>query len=59
MGAAHSRAASALEAVFFRNVAMPSGVVQSRRPPRETVVELTKQIAAAPSRADLVTLARA
>ena len=52
----HVPGASALEAVFFRNVAMPAGTVQSRRPPRETVVELTKQIAAAPSRADLVSL---
>ena len=52
----HVPGASALEAVFFRNVAMPAGTVQSRRPPRETVLELTKQIAATPSRADLVSL---
>ena len=52
----HIPGASALESVFFRDVAMPAGVVKSRRPPRETVAELTKQIAAAPSRADLVTL---
>lgn len=52
----HLVGGSPLEAVFFRDVALPSGVVKSRKPPRETVAELTKQIAAAPSRADLVAL---
>ena len=37
---------------------MPAGPVQSRRPPREVVVDLTRQKIAtsAPSRADLVSL---
>ena len=35
---------------------MPAGPVQSRRPPREVVVDLTRQIASAPSRTDLVSL---
>jgi len=52
----HIPAGSGLESVFFRTVALPAGRVQSRRPPRETVAELTKQIAAAPGRADLILL---
>jgi cellulose synthase operon protein C len=52
----HIPGGSALEAVFFRTVPMPAGPVLSRKPPRETVVELTRQIAAAPSRADLISL---
>lgn len=52
----HIPVASALEAVFFRTIALPAGPVQSRRPPKETVAELTKQISAAPGDAGLVTL---
>ena len=50
------QAGDALEPVFFRTVPMPAGPVLSRRPPRETVAELTRQIAGAPSRVDLVSL---
>jgi tetratricopeptide (TPR) repeat protein len=52
----HIATGSPLEAIFFRTVAMPAGPVQSRKPPREVVSELTKQIETAPSRADLVSL---
>ena len=52
----HIAGGSALESIFFRTVAMPAGPVLSRKPPRETVAELTKQIATAPSRADLISL---
>jgi len=47
---------SKLEAVFFRAVALPTGAVEIRRPPKETRVELTKLITAAPSEADLYAL---
>ena len=52
----HLNSAAALDAIFFRPVSLPGGVVPSRRPPRETVVELTKAIAAAPGRSDLLYL---
>ena len=52
----HIPAGSGLESVFFRTVALPAGPVQSRRPPRETVAELTKQIAATPGRTELILL---
>ncbi|HYP06633.1 MAG TPA: tetratricopeptide repeat protein [Bryobacteraceae bacterium] len=52
----HIAAGSPLEAVFFRTVTMPNGPIQSRKPPREVVAELTKQLAAAPGRADLLAL---
>jgi hypothetical protein len=49
-------AASKLEAVFFRTVALPGGSVAVRRPPKETRPELTKLIAAAPQEAELYSL---
>ena len=52
----HIAIGSPLEAVFFRTVNMPAGPVQSRKPPREVVVDLTRQIASAPARADLISL---
>ena len=45
-----------LEAVFFRNVLLPSGLVPVRRPPKETRPELGKLIGAAPNDAELVSL---
>jgi hypothetical protein len=52
----HIPAGSPLEAIFFKTVQMPAGPLQSRRPPRETVADLSKQIAAAPTRSDLLSL---
>jgi hypothetical protein len=49
-------AGNRLEAVFFRNVLLPSGQVPVRRPPKETRPELTKLIGAAPSDAELYSL---
>jgi hypothetical protein len=46
-------AASKLEAVFFRTVALPGGAVVVRRPPKETRPELGKLITAAPQDAEL------
>lgn len=48
--------ASRLQSIFFRNVALPSGLVAVRRPPKETRADLTKLINAAPSDAELVSL---
>ena len=42
-------AGNRLEAVFFRNVLLPSGMVPVRRPPKETRPELTKLIGATPA----------
>lgn len=47
---------SALEAVFFRAVALPTGAIEVRRPPKETRAELTKLIAASPMQSDLYAL---
>ncbi len=49
-------AASALRAVFFRSVTLPSGPVTVRRPPRETREELTKLLATKPTDADWLAL---
>jgi cellulose synthase operon protein C len=49
-------AGNRLEAVFFRNVLLPSGAVPVRRPPKETRPELTKLIDAAPADAELYSL---
>jgi cellulose synthase operon protein C len=49
-------AASKLDAVFFRTVALPGGSVAVRRPPKETRPELTKLITAAPQDAELYSL---
>jgi Flp pilus assembly protein TadD len=49
-------AGNRLEAVFFRNVLLPSGMVPVRRPPKETRPELTKLIGAAPNDAELYSL---
>lgn len=49
-------AASALRAVFFRTVPLPSGTVTVRRPPRETREELTKLLATKPTDADWLAL---
>jgi tetratricopeptide (TPR) repeat protein len=49
-------AASKLEVVFFRTVALPGGSIAARRPPKETRPELTKLIAAAPQDAELYSL---
>ncbi|MGH8700330.1 MAG: hypothetical protein ACREVR_04025, partial [Burkholderiales bacterium] len=48
--------ASALRAVFFRSVALPSGLVTVRRPPRETREELTKLLATKPADAGWLAL---
>ena len=45
-----------IEAIFFRTVALPAGPVLSLRPPRETVADLSKAIAAAPQQAELLSL---
>jgi len=45
-----------LEAVFFRNVLLPSGQVPIRRPPKETRVALSRLIAAAPNDSELYSL---
>jgi hypothetical protein len=45
-----------LEAVFFRNVLLPSGMVPVRRPPKETRPELTKLIGATPNDSELYSL---
>jgi hypothetical protein len=47
---------SRLQAVFFRNVALPAGPVEIRRPPNETRADLSKLIAATPTAADLYSL---
>ena len=49
-------AGNRLEAVFFRNVLLPSGVVPVRRPPKETRPELTKLIGATPNDGELYSL---
>ncbi len=49
-------AVSALRAVFFRTVPLPSGPVTVRRPPRETREELTKLLATKPTDADWLAL---
>ncbi len=49
-------AASRLESVFFRSVALPSGPVPMRRPPSETRAELSKLLASAPNDAELYSL---
>ncbi|HTQ85472.1 MAG TPA: hypothetical protein VMI93_04620, partial [Candidatus Solibacter sp.] len=48
---------SALEAVFFRLMALPTGDVLHRRPPGETRPELRKLIAQQPKEAELYSLA--
>jgi Tfp pilus assembly protein PilF len=45
-----------LEAIYFRTVALPAGPVQSLRPPRETIADLSKAIAAAPQQVELLAL---
>ncbi len=45
-----------LEAVFFRAVALPTGAIEIRRPPKETRAELSRLIVASPSQADLYAL---
>ena len=47
---------SQLESVFFRSVTLPTGATETRRPPKETRIELTKLIAASPSQSDLYAL---
>jgi hypothetical protein len=49
-------AASRLEAVFFRNVTLPGGIVPMRRPPKETRPDLTKLISATSNDAELYSL---
>lgn len=49
-------AGNRIEAVFFRNVLLPSGIVPVRRPPKETRPELTKLIGAAPNDGELYSL---
>ena len=49
-------AGNRLEAVFFRSVLLPSGLIPVRRPPKETRPELTKLIGAAPNDAELYSL---
>jgi hypothetical protein len=49
-------AGNRLEAVFFRNVLLPSGMVPVRRPPKETRPELTKLIGATPNSTELYSL---
>jgi len=49
-------AGNRIEAVFFRNVLLPSGIIPVRRPPKETRPELTKLIGAAPNDAELYSL---
>ena len=47
---------SAIEAVFFRSVNTPTGAIETRRPPKEVRIELTKLITASPTQADLYAL---
>ncbi len=49
-------AGNRLEAVFFRNVLLPSGLVPVRRPPKETRPALTKLLTTAPNDAELYSL---
>jgi len=49
-------AGNRIEAVFFRNVLLPSGLISVRRPPKETRPELTKLIGAAPNDGELYSL---
>ncbi len=49
-------AGNRLEAVFFRNVLLPSGIVPVRRPPKETRADLTRLISGAPNDAELYSL---
>ncbi len=49
-------AGNRLEAVFFRNVLLPSGMVPVRRPPKETRSELNKLIGTTPNSAELYSL---
>jgi cellulose synthase operon protein C len=49
-------AGNRMEAVFFRNILLPSGMIPVRRPPKETRPELTKLIATAPNDAELYSL---
>ncbi len=49
-------AGNRIEAVFFRNVLLPGGIVSVRRPPKETRPALTKLIGAAPNDAELYSL---
>lgn len=49
-------AGNRIEAVFFRNVLLPSGIISVRRPPKETRPELTKLLTAAPNDAELYSL---
>jgi lipopolysaccharide biosynthesis regulator YciM len=49
-------AGNRMEAVFFRNVLLPSGIVPVRRPPKETRPELTKLIGSTPNDAELYSL---
>ncbi len=49
-------AGNRIEAVFFRNVLLPSGIISVRRPPKETRPELTKLIGTAPDDAELYSL---
>ncbi|MGA3205804.1 MAG: hypothetical protein ABSF12_25190, partial [Bryobacteraceae bacterium] len=49
-------AGNRLDAVFFRSVLLPSGLIPVRRPPKETRPELTKLIGAAPNDAELYSL---
>ncbi len=45
-----------LRSVFFRPMALPSGTIDGRRPPRETMPALAQKIAAAPTQAALYRL---
>jgi hypothetical protein len=49
-------ASTALEAVFFRMMSLPSGAVAYRRPPRETGPALGELIKSQPRNADLYSL---
>lgn len=44
----HLTAGSPYQGIFFKTVTLPAGAVPSRRPPRETVAELSKAIGANP-----------
>ncbi|HVX65179.1 MAG TPA: tetratricopeptide repeat protein [Bryobacteraceae bacterium] len=52
----HLDLAAKLEDVFFREVSLPGGTVNSRRPPAETTAGLTRALAAQPARSDLLYL---
>ncbi len=52
----NTESASALEAVFFRMMSLPSGAVLYRRPPRETRPALSDLIKAQPRTAELYSL---